>query len=46
MGLELVIITNEKVKVIRAKVKATQDRDRSYAKLKVKKPYVIKVDEV
>ena len=44
MGPELVIITNEKVKVLQANVKAAQDQKKSYMSLK-QKPYDIKVDD-
>ncbi|KAL4579503.1 hypothetical protein LXL04_015652 [Taraxacum kok-saghyz] len=45
MGPELVKITNEKIGVIQANMKAAQDRQRSYASLK-QRPYDIKVDDL
>ncbi|XP_023758993.1 uncharacterized protein LOC111907457 [Lactuca sativa] len=44
-GPELVRLTNEKIEVIQANIKAAQDRKRSYASLK-QKPYDIKEGEL
>ncbi|KAI3749596.1 hypothetical protein L2E82_20210 [Cichorium intybus] len=41
MGPEIVRITNEKIKIIQANMKAAQDRQKSYADLK-KRPYNLK----